>query len=69
MSVTTVDLPEELVEQAKSVSGERTTRGAILTALNEMITRASQLEAVNQLAESHHLADLLNPEIAAKAAR
>lgn len=68
MPVTTVDLPEGLVEQAKAATGEKTAKGAIITALNEVVVRARQLEAIDRLAARDHLGDLLDGDVHARAA-
>lgn len=68
MPVTTVNLPEGLVEQAKAATGEKTAKGAIVTALNEVIVRARQLDAIDRLAQREHLGDLLDGDVQAKAA-
>jgi hypothetical protein len=67
--VTTVDLPEGLVEQAKSATGEKTAKGAIIAALTDTVSRQRSHDALIALSSHSHLADLLDPVVAAQAAR
>lgn len=67
MSMTSVDLPKELIEQAKVATGEHTVRGALISALTEVVTRSRQQDALGRLAQHDFLGDLLDPGIAARA--
>jgi hypothetical protein len=67
--MTSVDLPAELVEQAKLATGQKTVRGAITVALEQVVARARQADALEALAAMPFLPDVLEPDVRAAARR
>jgi len=69
MAMTSVDLPAGLVDRAKAATGTTTTRGAITFALEQVVARARQAEALDALARMDFLGDLAERDLAAAARR
>jgi hypothetical protein len=67
--MTSVDLPAELVEQAKLATGQKTVRGAITVALEQVVARARQADALEALAGMPFLSDVLDRDVRAAARR
>ncbi len=68
MTMTSLDLDRSLVEAAKRATGQTTARGAVSAALRQVVDRAEQVAALEALAGMEHLSDLLDPEVADRAA-
>lgn len=69
MAMTSVDLPAGLVEQAMRATGATTKRGAITSALEQVVARAEQHRAIDAISGMESLGDLLDPEIRRQARR
>ncbi|ACZ20404.1 hypothetical protein Sked_04380 [Sanguibacter keddieii DSM 10542] len=69
MEMTSVDLPAGLVEQAMRVTGATTERGAITSALEQVVARAEQHRAIDAIIGMESLGDLLEPGIRLRARR
>lgn len=69
MAMTSVDLPEELVAQAMHALGAKTKREAITSALEDVVRRSRQRDALEDLQQMSFAADLLDPEVRAQARR
>ena len=50
MAVTSVDIDRELLAEARRLSGAKSNREAITVALEELVHRAAQLEALDGIA-------------------
>ena len=69
MAMTSVDLPEELVAQAMHALGAKTKREAITSALEDVVRRSRQRDALDDLQRMSFAVDLLDPEVRAQARR
>ena len=69
MAMTSVDLPEELVAQAMHALGAKTKREAITSALEDVVRRSRQRDALDDLQQMSFAVDLLDPEVRAQARR
>jgi hypothetical protein len=70
MTMTSVDLPPDLVEAAKTATGQTTTRGAITVALELVVGQRRRLEAIDKLAALHEVwQEAAKPEVRAQARR
>lgn len=69
MPVTSVDLPAGLLDAAMQALGASTKRETIVSALEEVVRRRRQVEALDALAGMDHLAEMLDPEVRARARR
>jgi len=69
MPVTSVDVPDDLLDRAMRTLGATTKREAIVVSLEAVVQRGEQLAAIEALAAMPHLADLADPEIRAQARR
>ena len=58
-----MDIPRELLDELKEMKGMRTNREAVLYALNEVIRRERQLDAITWMHDNDPLADLRNRQI------
>lgn len=67
--MTSVDLPAGLVEQAMRATGAMTERGAITSALEQVVARAAQHRAIDAIIGMESLGDLLDPEVRQQARR
>lgn len=64
MTKTLIDIPDELLAEARAAIGEGTTKAdAVRTALTELVRRHRQTQVLDWIVESDPLADLRNPEI------
>jgi len=69
MAVTSIDLPPDLVEEAKRATGQTTTKATVTVALETVVRLARQREAIDAMARMDWLSDLLDPEVMASARR
>lgn len=68
MTRTLVDIPDDLMEEARAVVGPNATKVETVTrSLREMVQRHRQLENIAWLAEADPLASLRDPEVRAGA--
>ncbi len=68
MSRTLVDIPDELLAEARRIAGPGMSKaGTVRLALTEMVRRHRQLEAVEWFAESDALGDLNDPDVQKRA--
>jgi len=63
MAITSMDIPRELLDELKEMKGMGTNREAVLYALNEVIRREHQLDAITWMHDNDPLADLRNRQI------
>ena len=68
MARTLVDIDDELLDEAMKATGQRTKRGAITVALEEVVRRMRDQELVRQLKDGM-LQDLGDPEVIRSAQR
>ena len=70
MTKTLIDIPDELLAEARAVIGPNTTKAdAVRTALAELIRRHRQRAVIDWVVETDPLADLRDPEVRAAARR
>jgi Arc/MetJ family transcription regulator len=69
MAVTSIDLEPALVAQAKAATGQPTTKGAVVAALQTVVRLADQRRAVDAIASLDSLSDLLDPDVVSSARR
>lgn len=69
MAMTSVDLPEDLVAEAMRALGAKTKREAITSALEDVVRRSHQRDALGALSQMTFASDLLDPEVRAQARR
>lgn len=70
MARTLIDIPDELLAEARAILGPRATKAeTVRRALSEMVRRHRQREAVEWLASTDALADLNDPEVRGSARR
>lgn len=69
MAMTSVNIPAELLDRAMETLGARTKREAIVGALEEIVRRGQQERAVDALLTFPRLADMVDPEVKARARR
>jgi hypothetical protein len=67
--MTSVDLPTDLIEEAKRATGQTTIRGAITVALEDMVRRQRQIDTVRALSQMECLGEWLKPEVRESARR
>lgn len=68
MARTLVDIPDDLMENARRIIGPGATKAeTVRTALELMVRRAHQTEALRWLAEADPLADLRDPDLKKRA--
>lgn len=68
MARTLVDIPDDLMERARRVIGPGATKAeTVRTALEIMVRRARQTEALRWFAETDPLADLRDPSLRKRA--
>lgn len=67
MAITSMDIPRELLDELKTLKGMRTNREAVLYALNEVIQRERQQDAISWMHQNDPLADLREPAVQAQA--
>lgn len=68
MARTLVDIDDELLDEAMKATGQRTKRGAITVALEEVVRRMRDEQLVREL-KGGMLADLGDPEVIRSAQR
>ena len=61
MAATSIDLEPDLLEEAKRATGQRTTKGAVIVALQTVVHLARQRDAIDAIARLDGLVDLLDP--------
>jgi Arc/MetJ family transcription regulator len=70
MTKTLIDIPDELLAEARSAIGEGTTKAdAVRTALTELVRRHRQAQVLDWIVEADPLADLRNSEVRDSARR
>lgn len=69
MAMTSVDLPPALVAAVKAATGQHTARGAITAALELVVARAEQRQAIDDLAGMSFLSRLADPAFVREARR
>ncbi len=70
MSRTLVEIPDELLAEARRIAGPGVSKAAtVRLALMEMVRRHRQLETVEWFAESDALGDLNDPDVRKRARR
>lgn len=69
MAMTSVNVPEELLADAIRVLGAKTKREAITTALEDVVRRAAQRQALHDLTEMAFLQNALKPQVRTQARR
>lgn len=70
MSKTLVDIPDDLMAEARAIVGPNATKAeTVRRALHEMVRRHSQQAAVEWLASTDALGDLNDPEVRSAARR
>lgn len=67
MAVTSIDIPRELLDQAKVATGLKTNREAVTYALEQVVRAKSQAAALQSMYEHDWARDLNDPEIKAQA--
>jgi Arc/MetJ family transcription regulator len=70
MTKTLIDIPDDLLAEARAALGDGTTKAdAVRTALAELVRRHHQTATLDWLVTRDPLADLMDPEVRAAARR
>jgi Arc/MetJ family transcription regulator len=67
MTVTSIDIPRELLDQVKASTGLKTNREAVTYALEEIVRRDRQIAVLQSMHEHDFARDLNDPVIKAQA--
>ena len=67
MSLTSVDIPDDLMEEVQMLTHQTTKRGAVIVSMQELAQRRRQRRAVEALATMEFLEDIGDPDVRAKA--
>jgi Arc/MetJ family transcription regulator len=67
VTVTSIDIPAELLAEVQRLTGQKTKRGAVVLALEETAARHRSSAALDSLAAMPFLSDIGRPEVRAKA--
>jgi hypothetical protein len=69
MTMTSADLPGDLLAEAKRATGQSTVRGTLIAALEDVVRRQRQVDAVTALSQLEFLDEWLQPEVSQGARR
>ena len=67
MSLTSVDIPDDLMEEVQMLTHQTTKRGAVIVSMQELARRRRQRKATEAMAEFEFLQDMGDPLVRAKA--